>query len=463
MNDSARRENSRSLAEMLGTSEEEAASLLCVTAAITCLDTDEVGKAIAAHVCELLSRTLADVAVNRPQTSAIAVELVVGAATPRHGTQTVWLWIQQGRALISRHAGGPDNSSLSPIGRLIAACYACAAVLKAAIGERLPYPVSEPYVLDLVDLLGPDARLLDVAADFDEVFLAGAGAIGNGFVLGLAQLPARGTLHVVDDDHVSDGNLQRCALFTPADVGAMKADILSHAGAHALPTVQFIPHRVRLQDVPLKTAGPWLRRLVVAVDSPRARRNLQTELPGEVFDASTTNSAEIVFHYHAQPTEGACMACVYHESPDENAREKHIAESLGVTVEEVRELRVSTASADKIIKKYPQLARDVVVGTPYDTLFKALCASSKLFTTEGREVLTPFAFVSVLAGALLALEFFRRIHRGHEGLHNLWRISPWSNPLPRGRRALVRNPNCSVCSQPILQKVLSQIWGSEKD
>ena len=463
MNDSARRENNRSLAEMIGASEDEAATLLNIAAGITYAADDEAGAAIAGHVKNLLSRTLTDVAVNRPVTDTVAVELVVGVAARRHGTKTVWLSIEGGRAFVTKQRGKHENSPLPPIGRLLAACYACAAVLKEAIGDRLPYPVPESYIVDLRELLGGDVGLLDREVDFDEAFLAGAGAIGNGFVLGLAQLPVTGKLHIVDDDHASDGNLQRCTLFTASDVGSMKADVLAAVGTKLMPKVACVPHKVRLQQVPQRKSGAWLRRLIVAVDSPRARRNLQNEMPREVFDASTTGAAEIVFHYHVQPTEQACMACVYPQNPDEDAHEKHVAESLGVTVEEARELKISHRSADKVLAKYPHLSREVVVGTPYDTLFKALCSSSKLFTAEGRDVLTPFAFVSVLAGALLALEFFRRVSRGHNGLPNLWRVSPWSNPLPRCRRTLSRNPDCDFCSQPVLQKLIRDIWAPKEN
>lgn len=60
---------------------------------------------------------------------------------------------------------------------------------------------------------------------------------------------------------------------------------------------------MRLQDVPAKQGGgAWLKRLIVGVDSPRARRNLQTEVPGEVYDASTTGISEVVVHF--SPTAG---------------------------------------------------------------------------------------------------------------------------------------------------------------
>jgi hypothetical protein len=39
--------------------------------------------------------------------------------------------------------------------------------------------------------------------------MAGAGAIGNGFLWAARHVDIRGTLHIADDDRVSSGNLNR--------------------------------------------------------------------------------------------------------------------------------------------------------------------------------------------------------------------------------------------------------------
>jgi len=458
MNSSTKKENSRSLAEMMGIGEEEAAALLNVSVAVTFADGDRVAKDIATHAATLLSRTLSDVRLNDSQMRSIAMELVVGATEPRYDSPKVWLSVTDGRVTIAKTQLSSDTSDVPPIGRLIAACYVCAAALGTVIGDRLPYPTPETYVVDMRELLGEDEPLLRKECDFSEAHLAGAGAIGNGFILGLAQFPIRGKLNVVDDDHVSEGNLQRCALFGPSDVGTKKAEALVAAAARTESQVVYVPRTVRLQQLAERGEGAWLKRLVVAVDSPRARRHLQNEMPGEVFDASTTGAAEIVFHYHRQPTDGACLGCVYPSNPDEHAHERHVADALGVSFQDVREMKISEAAATKILAKYPDLVRESVVGVPYDTLFKALCSSEKLFTAEGRDVLTPFAFISTLAGVMLALEFFRRMHRGHSGLPNFWRISPWNNFMVRNRRILPKNPDCEFCGVPVLRDLIRKMW-----
>ena len=72
-------------------------------------------------------------------------------------------------------------------------------------------------------------------------------------------------------------------------------------------------------------------------------------------------------------------------------------------------------------------------------------------------MLTPFAFVSVLAGAWLAIEFVRRVQRGHGELFNEWRLSPWSNPIMRRQRSLAKRAACEFCGDPLLQSLVEEM------
>jgi hypothetical protein len=460
MNEATRKENARMLANILGSNEEDALELLDVTAVIRVSPSDAQARFTAAAIQNLLARTLSRVVVNGPAVPA-AVEIVIGNADPIGHASRIHVLFQGQSIVINRSAGASGDEEVHPFLCLLAACYACSAAIAGILGSRLKFPTSDPIELSLDSLLGEDASLLGSPCNFGEAFLAGAGAIGNGFVWGLSQLPLRGILHLTDDDHVSKGNMQRCALFTDGDVGRPKAEVLAERGRDSCTgRIVFEPHTMRLQAVPQRRSGPWLRKLVVAVDSPRARRSLQKELPKEVFDASTTGAEEIVLHFNCQPTTNACMACVYAHTPLEDARERHIAESLGVTLAQVKEPRISEASAAAICAKYKQLKPEELVGTAYDTLFKNLCASAVLHTEEGRQALTPFAFVSTLAGLLLALEFLRRSRRGFDGLYNKWSISPWAKPNLRARRILEPDPKCEVCADSTIGPILRAIWAA---
>jgi hypothetical protein len=164
-------------------------------------------------------------------------------------------------------------------------------------------------------------------------------------------------------------------------------------------------------------------------------------------------------HFHRAPTDGACLSCIYVQEEGELTHEAHVAESLGVTPEEVRALRVTLEAATKICLQYPQLRQEDLVGLAYDSLFKQLCGHGVLRTAADRQVLAPFAFVSVLAGTYLALECVRRLQPHPERLFNYWRASPWCSPITRLRTWRPKNLRCAFCTQEVLQRVTRELWG----
>jgi hypothetical protein len=329
--------------------------------------------------------------------------------------------------------------------------------------QALSFPKPEVYDINLSELFGDDLPLLYEATSFGEAYLAGAGAIGNAFIYALSQFDVDGTLTVADPDAVSQSSLQRCVFFSRDDVTRPKAERLCTAIERVLPKVKAIPHIGRLQNVPTRNpARRWLKRLIVAVDSPRARRSLQSEIPGEVFDASTTGIAEVVLHFHRQPTDLACLSCAYHHTPEEDAHDQHVAEVLGVSIDEVKEDHISATSAKLILKRFPELKEGEVLGEAYDTLYKQLCGQASLLDApEDRQVLAPFAFVPMLAGALLAIEFVRRIRPSSGALFNEWPVSAWWPPLLRCQQVVSRKPECAFCGNPTLRKIAEKLWTSK--
>jgi hypothetical protein len=71
-------------------------------------------------------------------------------------------------------------------------------------------------------------------------------------------------------------------------------------------------------------------------------------------------------------------------------------------------------------------------------------------------VLTPFAFVSALAGALLAVELVRQTTASADT--NYWQVDPWRAPLARMRRKRSKVPNCEFCSRPEADAVVRDLW-----
>lgn len=459
VNEEAAVENALTLAEVAGLSLSEAQEALDVVATITFDSADREAERIAREVDALLSRTVRTTK-NADGHGTTAAELVIGSAAPRTPSPPVYLTVSESEALLSGTRGVSQACAAIPgVLHVLIACYATAATLRRALTTRLPGPARDSLTLRYADL-GLNLGRLSDRIDLGRAYMAGAGAVGNALLWAARHLNFAGRLDVVDDDIVSDGNLNRQVWFRDSDIRLSKARRLVEKANDHSGDLELVARECRIQDLPEKSEGPWLQRLIVAVDSRRARRALQNELPGEVFDASTTDIREVVRHYNLQPTSKACLSCVYPPDEEEYSREQHIAERLGVSVDEVRQERICLESASKIVSRYDQLAIERIVGLAYDTLFKQLCSAGELNDTPGKRVVAPFAFVSVLAGTLLALELVRRLGRGHVEAYNYWRVSPWTEWDSRLRDVWGRIPNCPFCGNDALMAVNQQLWGS---
>lgn len=453
----ARRENTETLKALLGLDEHAAASLLDISLSVAADRNNPIDQLVESDVLAMLSRTVRQ-ASPAGQGQPSSWELVIGSARPIGSGPKLYLGIGPERATLSTSpVGGHSSHPIPKIVALLVACYSSAAMLFHATGGKLPFELPDPFEFSY-DALGVDVSLLAKPINLGHTHLAGAGAIGNGLLWALRYLHVQGQLDIVDDDTVSSGNLNRQMWFDADDIGLPKAELLAKKAQSQMADLRLVPRRLRLQSLPEKSAGPWLRRLIVAVDSRRARRQLQNEFPGEVFDASTTDIREIVLHYHRQPTDDACISCIYEPDKEEFKREQHIADHLGVTIDEVRTERISAAAASTISQRFDLNPTDIA-GTAYDSLFKSLCSQGQLGEVADKRTVAPFAFVSVLAGALLAVELCRRLgNLSTTGNFNYWRLSPWFPPLGRRRVLRPRQQGCAFCGQPALRKVNSELW-----
>jgi molybdopterin/thiamine biosynthesis adenylyltransferase len=450
----ARQENARTLASAIGRTEEEADQLLDTTVLVTSTPASEP---LTGYVATLLARTLTRVLREPDAVAAPAVEITMGGATPRTRAPVIGVGVD-GFKVDVRDGTTMLGGNSPMIVELVAACYGAAAAVHRALGIELAVPLRLPIEFDLEQLYGPEITRLDQRIDLGTVFLAGAGAIGNAVICGLSALNVHGQMHLCDPDDASDGNLNRCWWFDQDDLAKPKAERLVFRAQSAMPTLRLIPHVATLNDAIKKSGVTAPDALIVAVDSRRARRSLQTEMPRRVFDASTTGITELVLHFNHIPSDSACMSCIYHEAPDDAAHEAHVADALGVDVSVVRANFVSAEAARAIARKYPGLDAAALEGLAYDSVFKELCGRGQLKTSTADRVLAPFAFVSVLAGVALAIEIAIRTAAPH-ARYNYWRISPWGRPLARMRELRPKRTGCEFCSNETLQSVVTSLWG----
>lgn len=459
----AHEENRLTLTRLLGLGEEEAESLLADRVLLTYDSEDPSSNRLANHLLAVLRRTFSNIYAE--PSGSEAVEIILGKVSARtRDTIHVYASGSESTTVLIATAR-PSGLGLTPglpgSLEILVACYIAAFAMRQLLGTRVPdleHPDS--IVLDLGALF-PDWTFFDAPIDIGFTRLAGAGAIGNGFMYALQSFDVRGALEISDGDRVSDGNLNRCLWFDGSHVGEMKAPTLAEVARPHFPNLELLAHPGTISDLPAKQAGgPWLDRLVVGVDSRRARRSLNTEVPGEVYDASTTDVREAFFHFSRRPLRGlACLECAYPIDPMEQAHEQHVAGVLGLSLNHVRELTISPDAARTIAVRYPSYAVHELVGQSYDTLFKELCGKGRIIDKDQTQVLAPFAFVSVLAGTVLAIEFAHRISSGSDG-YNSFRVSPWTSPVLRLRQVVRTNAACSFCGNAVKAEYAETLWAN---
>jgi molybdopterin/thiamine biosynthesis adenylyltransferase len=446
----AKLENQRTLGLLLGIDEEQAAQRLEACVKITA---SERAMPLAAELAALLERTVRVAGNGDP----VALEVVIDCPSGPGVHPRFFVGGDQDHVAISAQPVDWAGSSLEELPgliRCICACYICSVALRVALAIPDLGVNRDPFRVEFRNL-GITHELLERPIHLENTVLAGAGAIGNGFLYSLKFFAVAGKLIVADPKLVKAGNLNRCLYFGDADINKSKVQVLCAKAASDFPLLTLEP----FQDTSTKLVKQKgrVRRVIVATDSRRVRRTIQNDLHLEVVDASTTEAKEIVVHSHRQPTEGACLSCIYKHIEDENAREREIAGGLGIDLADLAGGLITPAVAAKIVSKHTQFKVEDLVDMAFDSLFKVLCSEQALLTPTGRQVFAPFAFVSVLAGALLALELAKSL-AGVDCDTNYMALSPWQPPHHKLRRARPRDEKCEFCSVPESQEAMKAVW-----
>lgn len=357
-----------------------------------------------------------------------------------------WISMSRARATIASKppSSEPFVASDAPT-RILVASYACAFVVARVVNRPLQLSTPNPFTIERASL-PPLSPCLPV--DLGESWLLGAGAIGCAVLWALRDLPVSGRLHVVDPKRVTAGNLNRQMLFSALDVGQWKALTAAGNAQPLLPGLELVPHVGSFQSV---FAGKPVSRVLVGLDSREARQDVQRAMPDEVFDASTTGAIEFLFHSNKLGAERACLECVYPTRSDKLAQARHMAEGLGLTLEEVQAPLITHEVAKKLAGTFLHLAEAELVGRAISSIYRENCAAEVLRAPDGEQFLAPFAFVSVLAGTLLVMHLVSQL-QGFEAPYNLWPVSAWAPPLPAARELRGQRVGC-FCTSSVYRRI----------
>jgi molybdopterin/thiamine biosynthesis adenylyltransferase len=441
---------------LLDSSEEEVLAKLA-TRVLVSAPKDGLAALLGSDISALLERSLQVV-----HSRAVDVEVAVGTAFQTDAKLKLHVSLSADALSISTGAGTSEVLAEVPgLFRKIAACYAAGHVIAKSLESDQFQNLPDPFVVRF-SAFGVSADDLKRTILLDDAVLVGAGGVGNGFMWAASELDIQGRLTIADPKNVAVGGLNRCLYFTSDDVknGGAKATVLAERTKH--PGLEVDAFVGKFSD--LVAARGRVRRVITTPDSREVRRSVQDDLPLEVLDASTTDLSEVVVHSHRQPTDGACLACIYVHLPVEEQRKIHTAEGLGLTVEEVSRGFIDEEIARKLVGLHSNLVEQDLhdlIGKAFDTVYKDQCGAGALKNAAGQQAVAPLAFISNLAGALLALELVR-FEVNQSASSSYMALSPWHQPSVHARRSAVRKDSCHFCGPDKNGRmVLMDVWSDK--
>lgn len=210
----------------------------------------------------------------------------------------------------------------NPIGALAAASLGVAEVFKRLVRLR----ASRGQLLDelsfslfdyTVGAIAPGPSLPEHLPV--QLLLVGAGAIGNGVVQLLSQLPLAGTIWVVDSQRFGPENLGTCLLIGPTDVGKEKAvlaaDILNlNAGVQA----RGFAEKLDVFSGRLGKELPYPSVILGGVDNIDARHDIQRLWADMIIDGAIGDfGCEVSRHPWGEDI--ACLMCLFRHPAGEPA------------------------------------------------------------------------------------------------------------------------------------------------
>ena len=352
----------------------------------------------------------------------------------------------------------------NPVLALLTACYAAGRVCKLLLGDALAgRGVYEPF--SILDFADGDVRFdWTRTREIGHLTVAGIGAIGSAFLFALASdRSVGGRLSLVDHDTLDGPNLCRYTFFDERDLATSKVSSAKRrldALGMALRTEAFDQRFEKYFDQNYGLDPRFrVENLISAPDRRDTRRRFQAKLPRRLWDASTGPN-QVVLHRNEYDKEFACLACIYPETPDENAHLKHVAETLNLPFERILTGEsISQPDAIAIESKYPQLRARDVVGKEFDTVFRQLCSAGEIKAGPSERVLAPLSFVSAMAGVFLYFEVIKSLHPeifGRYQRYNYFFVDPLSNPNPSFKQLRKNRADC-VCQDARFRQTFAKV------
>jgi hypothetical protein len=360
----------------------------------------------------------------------------------------------------------PFSGQANPIGSYAAACMGVAEVFKAVLRESVGAEnvrgrvtsvgsttfSTYDYTVDRADPVNPE---LPGVVNLHNLNVIGVGAGGGALVQTLSAVDAvTGTIRLVDSDEVSASNLNRYIWAYRRDVGAMKAEIGKRVvvDAHRALTFSVKAHPEPYIKFSDRVDADALELVVSAVDTVRARKQIQWDFPETVLDGATNQRGDYVV-LRVAFGEGQCLACKHQGRQDGVEREMSVlSEQIGLATETLVEMNTDNAAFTRgqVDRAAEYVDGDVNITVPepgerFSDWFRLHCGHIDL---GGADMEVPVPFLPVTAGVLLAGEVIKQRHFPEAVVDNRFTHNLLGVPVEGMHRFTNPHPDCEVCGDP---------------
>lgn len=315
--------------------------------------------------------------------------------------------------------------------------------------------------------------------DIDGTILVGFGAIGNGFIWALSNIPSiEGNFTIIDPEKIELSNLQRYCLIDEKHIDIPKVDIAKDF---------FKENGIELHLFQcdwakyLNSTGNWNNQLVcVGVDSKKDRIAIQSSLPKTILNAYTESNL-IGISRHFNFVDSTCLSCGF--IPKEKVKDYSlvVSENLKIPSQErlIRDYLYHNMPVDRKLIELVAKANSVEInellhyeGQNISNFYSTIVCGGYLLSKSNSngeviDIETPLAFQSALAGILLASELiiskleFRNIEfKNHTQLYPLdpikRDINPYNHTTDKDKTG-----RC-ICNDEDFKKVYVNKWDKSK-
>lgn len=243
-----------------------------------------------------------------------------------------------------------DMTRPNPVAALMAASIGVTEIFKricrVPVTKIPPLPMTEfsLFTLSASDDRGPP---LPYRLQLPDTLIVGAGAIGNGIVLLLSQLPIQGRIHIVDDQAYAAENLGTCALLDNTEwLGKSKAERLADWLKLTNSDVQATGEAITVEAARGSTCVKSMDVDLVlnGLDDISARHDSQLMWPSVLVDGGINAVGAAVVTHRLDKVGAACLRCGFVQ-PAKDGRALQ-QQATGLSAEVLNDLGQPLSDAD---------------------------------------------------------------------------------------------------------------------